>query len=139
MKPCITSSVCFGLPLLIISTAFWVKHEYIPGDDIDPSWYKPDILQRLSEVRPADGEDRQLTTYTRQLTTTLEACINPSLPSTQYWSYLFQRTVTGNGSIDGCGVSHCRVSGLPWILHILVSGPSTEPIIPRIRAVEVSS
>ena len=82
VKPYIAGSVCFGLPLLIISTAFWVKHEYISGYDIDPSWYKPVILQRLSEVRPADGEDRQLTTYTRQLTRSHEghASIPPSRP-----------------------------------------------------------
>ncbi|KAG7007792.1 hypothetical protein G7Y79_00008g024300 [Physcia stellaris] len=38
----------------------WVKHEYIPGDEIDPSWYKPDILELLSEIRPADCEDRRI-------------------------------------------------------------------------------
>ena len=64
----IANSVCFDLSLLIISTAFWIKHEYISEYNIDSSWYKSVILQRLSEVRSVDDEDRQLTTYTRQLT-----------------------------------------------------------------------
>ena len=35
----------------------WVKHEYIPADDDDSAWYKPDVSDLLSEVRPVEMKD----------------------------------------------------------------------------------